>query len=340
MDTNRKVFRNSSPTLGAELRGVFGWDFNDCSGSFRRFPAQYIEEPEPSTIPHRLIECSSAIPGVHLLNTDGIIESNQLISKLEMKISSLVSDFLVGFSNQQASFLPLLRPLNSSGKPLLAHCQYILRLLKEAGISYLHTVGCCQERLQANINTDRFVSRCQWFKWNAITGKTSKPFTCRRPADCDSFYGSFNQARKPQLKSADIPDDKVFAIELPTSLFQGKGVIPIPAFKPGKADFTIAISEAIKETLKGSLQTLKYLLEYLRAYILIFGESCFKFRQLFNLTKVGQRTVVASVGNYTLLEGTVVKLTAQRKPILSSVDSLSTGLDPILKSLSSLHNSL
>jgi len=61
MDTNRKVFRNSSPTLGAELRGIFSRGFNYFPSSLRRFEAKYIEELKLGYISHRPVERPKAI---------------------------------------------------------------------------------------------------------------------------------------------------------------------------------------------------------------------------------------------------------------------------------------
>ena len=82
MNTNREVFGNSSPTVGAELSCVFGGNFNYQATSLRRFIPKYVEEPEPGTISHRPVEGSSAIPSIHFLDADGIVEPDQLIGYL------------------------------------------------------------------------------------------------------------------------------------------------------------------------------------------------------------------------------------------------------------------
>ena len=145
MDTNRKVFEDSSSTLRAELRCVFGRNFHYFSPSLFRFKAKYVEETEPCNISHRPIKGSVTVPGIHALNADGIIASNKPISGLEVEVSPLVVDFLVGSGNNHLSLLPAFRAFLSAREPLLSHFQGILRPLKEARVLNFLSRRCSQE---------------------------------------------------------------------------------------------------------------------------------------------------------------------------------------------------
>jgi hypothetical protein len=338
MNTNREVFGNSSPTPGAELRGISGGNFDDCSGSLFRFPAQYIEEPEPGRISHRLVEGSSAIPSIHFLDADGIVELDQLVSYLEMKVPSLVSDFLVGFGNQDAGLFPAMRAFYSSGEPLLAHSQDIFRPPEESGVANLHTVGSSEKRLKSNINTDRSARWEQWFKRHIIARESGKPLASRSTTDSDSLDTALNWVRKSEFESTDITDRQVFAIQLPTCLFQSKRVIAILTFESREARFAIAVIKTAKETLEGSIQTFKNILKYLRANLFVFWEGLLEFRKFLFLVKGRNRVVVSFPGGDSLFKSAVVELATQRKPPLGAVDSLRVGFYSILKRLFPLHN--
>jgi len=337
MDTDTKVFRDPGPTLGAELRGVSGRDFDDCSGSLFRFPAQYTEETEPSRISHRPVERCGRIPCIHPLNADGIIVAYKLIGQLKVEIPSLVGDFLMGLGHQHTSFRSAVRAFNPLREPLLPHGKNIPGLLKEAGIAHLHSIRGSQEGLKPNIDTHRSISWGKWFQGHIITGKAGIPFTGGRAADSDCLDYALDGTGQPELEDADIPDGEIFSIQLPASLLQREGVVAILSLKPREACFAVPILNTAKEPLVSSVKTLKDILKHLRAYITVFREGLLEVREFFLLLKGRDGTAVTSVGSDTLLKGTVVEMVAQRKPPLGAVNGLRAGLNSILKRFLSLH---
>jgi hypothetical protein len=340
MDTNRKVFRNSSSTTRAELRGIFSWYLDDCSGSLFRFPAQYIEKTKPSSISHRPVECRSTIPSIHFLDADGIVEPDQLIGYLEVEIPSLLIDFIMGSGYQHPGFSPAARAFNPPGESLLSHGKNSPGVGKETGVAYLHTLGGSEKRLQSDIDTYRFACRGQWFKGYTIAGKTSIPLTCRTMADGHRLDVAFNRAGEPEFESADVLDIKVFTIQLPTRPFQGKGIISVSTLEPRETRFGVTVVKPAKEALIGSIQTFNYILKYLRAYFLILREGLLEFRKFLLLVKGRDGLVVMPVGTDTLFQGTVVELSAQRKPAFSFLNSLRAGLNSVLERLFPLHDSI
>ena len=273
MNTNRKVFRNSSPTSGAELRCVFSGDSDYFSSSLFRFEAKYAEELKPSYISHRPCECFKAIPGVHLFNEDDIILPNQLVRNFEMKVPPLVSHFLVSFSHQYSSLSPSVRAFGPTRQPLLSQHQDILRFLKEARVFYLNAIRTSKERLAADIYSYYLANFRQGLDRDILTREAHIPFAHRCSADGYCLYVTFNRARETKLKSAYISDKKVFAIKPPACLFQSEAIISIPSFKAGKARL-IAILNSAEETLISSVQSFKHFLENLRAYFLVFWKGC------------------------------------------------------------------
>lgn len=338
MDTNRKILSNPGSAAGAELRRVPGGNLDDSSGSFFRFPAQYIEEPKPSCVSYRPVKSCTAIPEVHLLNADGIVEVHKLVGYLKVKVPPLVGDFLMSFGYKDASLIPPVGAFNSPGEPLLAHGQNIPRPLKEAGVADFHTFGGSQKGLKADINTYHFIVGGKRFQWNILAGEAGVPFARRATADGNRFDSALYRAGKPELESADVPDSEVFAIQLPTSLFQREGVVAVPTLESREACFAITILYSAKEALVGFVQALKHVLEHLRADISIFRESCFKLRKLLNLLIAGNENSVMPVGGDALLQGSVVEMTAQRKPTLGFFNSLRAGINSIFKRLFPLHN--
>ena len=337
MDTNRKVFRNSGPALGAELRRISGWHFDDYSGSLFRFPAQYIEEPKPSCISHRPVKRRGTIPGVHLLNADGIVESNKLVGYLKVKVPSLIGDFLVGFGHQYPGLPSTVGAFDSPREPLLVHSKHIPGVAEETRVTDFHTIGGSQEGLQPDIDTDRPVDWRQRFKGNIITGKTDVPFARRATANGDRLDSALNRARKPELESTDVSDSEVFAIQLPACLFQSEGVVAVPTLEAGKACFPVDVGDPPEKSLVSFVQAFKHILEHLRANFFIFGERCFKLRKLSFLCEERNSAMIMPIGGDALLQSGIVEMPTQRKPPLSFFNSLRAGFNSILERLSSLH---
>ena len=333
MNTNRKVFGNSSTTPGAELRGILSGDFNHLSSSLRRFEAKCIEEPEPSCISHLSGEIViGTIPKVHALDTDSIVCPNKQVGNLKMKIPSLVSNFLMGSGNKDSSLVSTIGPLFTSREPSLPHCQSLFRLLKMMWVVNLGTIGGSKEGLKSYIYTHSFASLREWSFRNIFTREDCKPLAGGSSTDGDGLNVSFYRARESKFEGAQIGDGKIFAFELPAGLFQGKRVIAIPALKPWKARLFTVLNSS-KEALKGSVQTLKDILEHLRAYFPVFREGSFKLRELFNLDRLRNGVMVLPVDSDTLLKGGIVEVTAKVKPMVSLLDSLGIRLNAILKGL-------
>ena len=339
MDTNRKVFGNFSSALGAELRCVPGGYFNNQAASLLRFVPEYIKEPKPGCISHRLIKAMViGIPGIHLFNTNSAVVLQQLFNQFEMKVSPLVINLFMGFGHENSSFRPSFRTFLSARQSLLPHSKFTLRLLKEAGVVYLHAIRGCQKGLTANINAHNPVRGPKEFKRNIITRETDVPFTRGMPSDSNCLNVSFYGPGQPQFKSADISDSEVFAFKFPACLFKGEAVISISALKPGKSWF-FPILHPAEEGLVSSIKAFKNILKYLRTYLLVFWKCNFELRKFLNLVIARYGMTAGTIGRYSLFKGYIVKLTAQRKPMLGLVDSLGISLDMVLKTLFPLHNS-
>ena len=334
MDTNRKVFRNSSSTLGAELRGVFSRHFNYFTPGLFRLEAKYIKEPKPSYISHRPCEVMVVtIPGVHLLNTDSIVIGNEPIGSLELEVSALISYLLVGFGYEDSSLPPSVRTFDPTREPLLSHSQDILRLFKEAGISNLLTIRCSEEGLAADIDADRFAGFRERPPGDILTGESGIPFACRASADGHCLYIALNGAGQPELEPANIANSKIFVFKFPAYLFKGETVIPISALEAGEASFPIAVLNTAKEAFVGFIQPFKNILEYLRAYLFIFWEGILHLRELFHLIESRDRAFVLLVDGDALLKRRVVEMPTKSEPILGSLKGLRVSLKAILESL-------
>ena len=333
MDTNRKVFRDFSPTLGAELRGIFGRNFNYSSTSLRRFIAQYIKKSKPSHIPHRPIEVMPTIPRVHLLDANSIVFTNQLIGNLEVKISSLVIDFLMGFGDKNSSLSSAVRAFDPTRKPSLSHCKQFLRLLKEAWVFYFNPIRGSQEGLTTDIYSDSLSSLRQWLLRDTIARKAYIPLASRTSADSHCFNITLYRARQPELEPAYLSNRQIFAVKLPASLLQGEAIIPVSPLESGEACLPIAVFHSTEETRIGFIQPLKHLLKHLRAYFLIFKKGCLQLRELFNLVKAGDRVSILSVDSNPLLKGSVVESPAEVEPVIGLLKCLRVRQKTILKGL-------
>jgi len=334
MDTNRKVFRNPSPTLRAELRSIFSGNFSYFSPSFRRFEAKYAEELKPSYISHRPIEAMVvAIPRVHLFNEDSIVLSNQLIGNFEVEVLSLISHLFVGFGNKDSGFSSSMRTFNPTRESLLSLSECILSLLKEARIFYLLAIRGSKERFTANINADTFTSFRQRFFSDIITGEGNKPLISGCPTNGNCFNVSLNEAGKLELESAYFVDIKILALKSPACLLQGKAIVPVSTLETGKPSFLITVLNPAEEASVGFIQSLQHFLENLRAYLSVFWKGSFKFRELFYLLIERNRTMVLLVDSDTLFKSSIVEVSTEVKPMFSLVDSQGIRLDAILKRL-------
>lgn len=332
MDTNRKVFRDSSPTSGAKLRSVLGRGCNYFPSSLLRFEVKYIEELKPSHISHRLGETMPSIPGVQLLNEDGIVLSNELVSNFEVKIPPLVFHLFMSLSYQYPSLSPAIGAFDPSGQSLLPYSENILSLVKEARVSYLNTIRGGQKRLKPDIYTYHSASLRQWLFWHILTGEAYIPFACRVSADADCLNITLNRAGETKFEPAYIPDREVFAFQFPSCLLQGEGVISIPAFEARKTRF-ISILYPAKETLIGFIQPLKHFLKDLRTYLSVFWKGCLKLRELLNLAVTRDRTFVLAIDDDALLKGSVVKSATKSEPVLSLLKYLKVRLKAIFEDL-------
>ena len=333
MDTNTKVFRNSSPTLGAELSGIFGRNFNDYSGSLFRFPTQYIKEPKPCHITQRPIKTVGGVPTIHLLNTDSVIVSDQLISQFEMEIPPLVADLFISFGNKNPCLASPIRPFDSTGEPLLSHGKQVLRLLEEAGIFNLHALRSRQERLTADIDAHNSAIGREWFERNIFAGKTRIPFATRISSNGNCLDIAFNWAGQPELEPAYLIDSEIFPVKFPTCLLEGEAVIPILTLEAGEPSLAVAIFNSAKEVGIRFVQSLQHLLKYLRAYLTIFGKGYFEFRKLLDLVKARYGAFVLAIDGNTLFKGGIVESATKLNPIISFAEYLGICQKAILKGL-------
>lgn len=317
MDTNTKVFGNSSPASGAELRGVFGGDFNyPAGGSLLRFPLEDTEEPKPRHITHRPVEAVGAIPRVHLLNADGVVFLEQSVGNLEMKVPPLVAYLLVSLGDKDSSLSSSLGAFDPTGEPLLPHSEGALGLLEKAWVFYLLASRGSQKGLATDIYTYHLASLGQRFGGNIVAGEAHIPLGSRYPADGYGFNVPLNGAGQPDFEPAYISDGKVFAFQFPACLCEGKAVISIPAFEAWEASLAVAILDSAEKASIGFVQPLKHLLKDLRAYISVFGKRYLEFGKLFNLAIAGDMSFVLFMDGYSLLKCRVVEPTAKVEPVV------------------------
>ncbi len=316
MNTNRKVFGNSSSALGAKLRGVFGGDFNYQATSFFRFIPEYVEKPKPSRIPHLSgHSVVIAIEGCHILNANSIVVFEKLVGNLEVEVPPLIVHLFKGLSNKNSSLCPTLRAFLSTRQSLLSLCEYILGCLKEPRIAYLHPIGGGKEGFETDIYAYTPAGWGQGLCGNVVTGEADIPLTNRASADSDGLDIPLDGAGQPELEPANLRDGQVFAIQPPASLFQSERVISILSLEARKARLiAIAVLNSSEETLVGFIKALQYILKHLRAYFLIFRKGFFKFRELLHLRIARDRAFVLPINHDTLFKSTVVELATKMQP--------------------------
>jgi len=337
MDTDTKVFRDSSPAPGAELSRVFGRDFNYCSGSLFRFPAQYVKEPKPSHVSHRPVEGFSAVPSTHFLNANCAVVADKLFGELEVEVSPLVVYLLVGFGNNHSCFKSPFRAFNPAGEPLLPHREHILRLFEKAWVVYFCAFRSGQKGFAAHIYAYYLVAGRKWLVRHIVARETGIPFASESSMDSDSLNPTLYRAGEFELELANMSNKQVFPVQFPAVLFKGKTIIPVPTLKAREADL-VSISNPSEKPLIGSIKPLKHFLENLRADIGIFGKGYLELGEFFDLVKARYEMTMGMVSGYALLKSRVVEIATQIKPMLCILGRPCIGIDTILKRFLPLHD--
>ena len=331
MDTSREVFRNLDPTSRAELGGVLGWDFDHLLTSLRRFVSKNLKEPKPSSISHLPGETMILpIPGIHVLDVDGIIGFEKLIGDFKVEISPLIGNFLMGLGYEKPVFLPLLGTFPPSREPLLPHSKPSVGLVKMTGISYLNSIGGGEEGFKSNINSHLFASSGQRFFGDTITGEVGIPFTGGSSSDSDGLNVALNRPGKPEFESSEIGDGEILALKPPAGLLQGEGIISVFALESGEAGFLPILNPA-EEALKSSIKSLQNILESLGVYLFVFRECLLKLRKLSFLLRAGDGVMFLLVEASALLKSGVIEVSAKVKPAFSFLKGLRIGFNAVLK---------
>jgi len=278
-----------------------------------------------------------AMPSIHLFNVDYAVVSDKLVGELEMEVSPLIINLLVSLRNQYSCLSPSVRTPNPAGEPLLPHNQYILRILKEAGVAYLCAFRSGQKGLTANIYAHCLVARRERFVRHTIAREAGIPFICRSSADSDGLDYTFHRAGKPEFKPTNVSDRQVFVVKFPACLFKGETVIPISSFETGEANF-IPILRPTEKASIGFVKTFQCFLKDLRTNLFVFRKGNLEFRELLNLVKAGYGTVMRVVGYDALLKSRVVEITTKIKPMFGFMKSSVASQKTILKSFLPLHD--
>jgi hypothetical protein len=330
---NAEVFGDKTVAAGAQLRRVSGGFFSDFTTGLFRLEVKYLEEPEPGYVSHR--PCKRpiiAIPSVHAFNVDGVVMPDKPVGGLEMKVPALIKYLLTGFGHKKPSFLSAMRALDSTRESLLPHGKLVLGFLKEARIANLDIIRGGKEQLTTYVNAHRFASRGKQLVRHVIAGENDKPLVCSTSANSDSLNVALDRAGEPYLENAYVADSEVFTIKLPATLFQGEGIVSVPALKSWEAGL-VTILHPAKERLVGLIKAFNHLLEALRTHVLIFRESIFEARELLNLVIPGNRLVVVPISGDALVQGCVVEMPTEVKPNGSVLNSLKIRPDAIFEGL-------
>ncbi len=336
MNTNTEVFRNSSPTLGAELRCVFGGDSDYLPTSACCLEGKYVKESKPGYISHRPIKSMSRKESRHILMVDNIVFFKKLVSHLKMEVPFLVADLFVGFGCKKSGFRPALRALLPSGKSLLSHFENLKKPLKEAGVINLIPVGSGEKRLTTDINTNFMSHLRKGNHGNILTRERDIPLISGGMVDGNSLDIALNRTGELELKSANPADSEVFTFQLPSRLLKGERMIPMFGLESWEPSLFTCLNPA-KECLVGLIQSLNNILKHLGADFLILGEGNLKGRKLFHLVKFRGGFTRFFEGHNSFLKGKIVELSAKKKPTRSILNCLFVGIDTILERLFPLH---
>ena len=274
MNTNTQVFRNFFTTRGTNLRCPFGWHFYNSSPSFFRFGLKNIKEVKPCHIFHTFIKTFPiSIPTLKFFNTDYIIITQQIICNFIMKISTLIINLFVNFSNKYSGFLSTMRSFKFSAKRLLSGFQGIFGFLHKTWVRYFFTIRSSQKTLTAYIYPNTFTCFWQWLRWNIITRKINIPFSCQCFLNGYGLDVSFNRSMKFNFELSNLLNMKIFSIKLPACLFQSKTIISAISFKTRIARLFTRFNSSEKR-LKRSINSFNYILKCLRRDFIKF-RACF-----------------------------------------------------------------
>ena len=175
MNPDIQCLRDHVPTSGTNLQCVLGIYFNNfLTGILLCNEAcQKIETKQHLATP---IKRCKRIPRVHFFDANLVIIFNIMFGNFVLKISTLIRNFLVKYSNLYSLIFSPFRFFNFLRKFFLKFRKFFLTLIQPAWIFDFKSVAVGKKRFASDINADRLICFLKYIFRNIIAGKTGEPF--------------------------------------------------------------------------------------------------------------------------------------------------------------------
>lgn len=302
MNANRQGRWDFLPAAGTYLTGILRWNFHNLTTSFFRFVRQESEKHSPSRIRYAFRKRSAFYHAfdIQVFHIDRLILFDVVVRRLMQKIFPLIENLLMYRGYQNAGLVSSPGTFFLTGETALSPSQKFFRVPEVFRGLHLIAIRINTEGLEANIDAD-FGNRIRKYSFRDVIAREGhKPFAGRTSADGHRFDFSLDRAGQKQFEPADIFNIKISPFDLPTSLFQGEGIISISSFESGESGLTLTLFHPLKKGLIRFIKALNYILETLRANGLELGKRCFQFRQLSLLIICRNEFLVLPVDTYLL----------------------------------------
>jgi hypothetical protein len=304
MDTDREVFWDTNMTSAAFLGCPVGVDLDYRPSGFCRLEGQNIQEVSPSGVQYGLGEMSVPYHAsdIEVFGIDDTILPNIAVGQLEQEVFTLAGYFFMGSGNKQASFVSSARPLDFGREPALPLGKQgfgfpeILRRIDGAA------VGIGNDVAKAQIDANHGAGFRKIFTGNMLAGKRDKPLAGFRFPERNRLDVALDGSGQKQPEPAYAGDNEASALELPSGLLKGKGVIAVTALEPGEPGFALSGSVSGKESVEGLPDPLDNILEDLGANGGELGELLLEPGKLVLLIHGGHGTPLLGIDEDALLK--------------------------------------
>lgn len=333
MKPNSKRLFNNFTTNRASLGCSFGIDFFISSASIFGFALEDRKKYAPCGIGNafRKMRIPNHSLNVEVFYSDEIILLDKFMSDLMTEIKTLITDFLMTFSNKATGFASSMTAFYPTGKSLLSRLELLFRDAEKFGGINLFAVTCRDKRIKADIDADAFSGRKQKHGPTFNDKKNIPP--CITSIDAQSFDFTVNRTVPLDFNATDVLKVEFVCLNLATITKCGivdrveavgsleAGITRLFAClhsaEKGRERLIKSAKGLLKRTIVAKCKTLRFLSQ-------LRQKHC-------SLSRIIDSLPRRPVSLFSLLKSFVVEKTMCIKLRLKRSDLLSSGIETIFK---------
>lgn len=312
--TFRKFFASDATALWAGLRRISCRYFYYSTTSICSFVAEHIQEDRPCSIVYRLGKHTSGQPfDIQLLYSNQGVAINQSFGQLVQEVLALITNFAVAPGYPLSVFFPFGMGADNFSKLPLLLGKPRLPLSVVARILYLLASRQVCKVFQTNVNPD---SRSGVRRNSNLTfhREAHKPLVTF-PLDLYCLDFAQNCAVQLDFESAYLRESESIILEGPPQLRVGETIVSVKRAKTRKARFIATLHTSV-ESLESLIYSVKDILQGLAVHVRKVRSNLFALYQRGGLLCEIDARTCHTIGIPTVLEGSVIQLTAQVEVVL------------------------